>query len=286
MKSFFAVFLIIIGVSSARGQSPEMNHIEVAILGTFHIGETSDFQDAGVDDILTRKRQREVRALVRKLAAFKLDKIFVENTPSAQGLWDKVYAEYQEGKLPTNGQILENEIFQFGIRIAKILNLQRGVFCINYDHSEGEQLYHNEAQKKWADFSKSISASKPGVSQHFRTDGLAKFTFQSMLQKHEQWKSLPLKEHLIQMNKESYLRELQYVNTLSWMDNNAAGIGAEITSREYYRNLKIIQNLISHLRSTDKRILIVYGAAHAKIFKNILESHPVFEVVDIEKILR
>ncbi|MGR3812315.1 DUF5694 domain-containing protein [Jiulongibacter sp. NS-SX5] len=283
---FRVLVIYILSTLLCQAQQSKINHIEVAILGTFHIGESTDYLDAGVDDILSRKRQREVRAMVKKLAAFQPDKIFVENTPAAQRVWDEVYKDYRNKKYPSSPQIVKNEIYQLGIKTAAELDLNRGVYCINYNHSEGEEARGNTIEQYWADFSKEVGRNKPSVGMHLNSVGIAAESFKSVSQKHESWKRFSLKEHLIQMNKEASLRELQYVNTLTWMDNNAENIGAEITTREYYRNFKIIQNLISHLRSTDHKILIIYGAGHAKIFRDILESHPVFEIVEVEKILR
>lgn len=260
------------------------NKIQVAILGTFHLGETSDYRDGGMDSPLSRKRQREIRDIVKKLSEFKPDQIFVENIPESQELWDDVYTNYLKGVMPSNRTILENEIFQIAIRVAALNPGTDGVTCINFEH---DKINANDATlKKWEAFSEELISRRPDYDNFFKQNLLASKVFNEFIAEHESWMKLPLKEHLIKMNEEESLRKLQYFNVLGWMDNNTAGLGAEFTTRDYYRNLKIIQNMYSKLKNTDKRILIIYGAAHAKIFRDILESHPVFEIVDISKILK
>ncbi len=280
MKYPFLIFFLLAGRLCA--QQPGANHIQVAILGTFHLGESDDYRQSEMDSPLSGKRQREVIEVVNKLAAFKPDKIFVENTPEAQGLWNEVFENYMKGRMPVDKSILVNEIFQFGVRTAALNPKSKGVICINYDHEDSRA----ESSVGWRRFEDEILNKKPSYDQLFEKHLLAKGVFDEYMASHKAWKSLSLKQHLLRMNEEPSLRALQYFNTMAWMDNNTNGLGAEFTTREYYRNLKIIQNLYKNLGYTDKRILIIYGAAHAKFFRDILESHPVFEVVHISQILK
>jgi len=49
--------------------------------------------------------------------------------------------------------------------------------------------------------------------------------------------------------------------------------------------VKIVQNLYTHLENSDERILVIFGAAHAQILKDILKSHPVFRIVEVKDVL-
>jgi hypothetical protein len=281
MKHFIYLLFFLSPVLSS-GQSH--NRIDALILGTFHMGESSDYQAGEYDDILTLKRQREVLAVVRKLATYKPDKIFVENTPEAQGFWDNVYQNYAKRILPTDESILKNEIFQLGIRTALMSKNGKGVICINYENELKPKITPDIPS--WNQYMMDINRKKPTYPAFFKANKLASGTFDRYIANHNEWKKLPLKEHLIHMNEEESLRDLHYFNVLAWMDNNENGVGAELSSLEYYRNLKIVQNLYTKLDASDDRILIIYGAAHAQVISDILKSHPVFNVLDVKSVLK
>lgn len=261
------------------------NKIEALVLGTFHFGETPDFRSSNFDDVLKPKRQREIMQVVRKLAAYKPDKIFVENTPEAQAFWDNVYQEYQQRKIPKNASVLKNEIFQIGIRTASLLKIPSGVICINY-MNETQRKTKNEVEKNWREFIIEVNTKKPDFDSFFKSNSLASANFKSYLEEHESWKKLKLRDHLVKMNEEQSLRNLQYFNVLAWMDNNTNGVGAELASMEYFRNLKIVQNLYTKLDNGDNRILIIFGAAHAQILSDVLKSHPVFTLIPVSEVLK
>ncbi|WP_162628099.1 DUF5694 domain-containing protein [Arcticibacterium luteifluviistationis] len=260
------------------------NKIEALVLGTFHFGETPDFRSSNYDDVLKPKRQREIMQVVKKLAAYKPDKIFVENTPEAQAFWNNVYREYHQRILPSSKTVLQNEIFQIGIRTASLLKLPSGVICINYMNDAQKKA--SSVEKKWLDFTEEVNNKKPDFNSFFKSNSLASTNFKNYLEEHESWKNLRLKDHLVKMNEEESLRNLQYFNVLAWMDNNTNGVGAELASMEYFRNLKIVQNLYKKLDNGDDRILIIFGAAHAQILSDILKSHPVFTLVPVSEVLK
>ncbi|MFT7435104.1 MAG: hypothetical protein ACI8UX_000896 [Psychromonas sp.] len=269
----FVVLLMFLEVSV--GYTQGYNCIEVLVLGTFHFGETSDFQEANYDDVLSPKRQREIGEVVNKLALFKPDKIFVENTPEAQLFWDNVFKKYKIGAKLKSPSVLKNEIYQLGIKTARLTGNKNGVICINYTNPTGSE--NSNSNHLWETFSKEVIQNKPEYPTFFKSNRLAASTFDTYLKQHEAWKSLSLREHLIRMNEEESLRNLQYFNVLAWMDNNTNGIGSELTSLEYFRNLKIVQNLYTHLNNSDERILVIFGAAHAQILKDIFKSQPVLK---------
>jgi hypothetical protein len=278
--AYFVVIIFLAGDLS--GQELKPNHIQVAILGMFHMGESSDYRKAEMDSPLTGKRQREIAEVVNKLAAFRPDKIFVENTPDTQEFWNQVFEQYKKGRLPAESSVLVNEIFQIGIKTAALNPRSKGVICINYDFRDSRK----ESLPSWNQFEDEIIGKRPSYDDLLQQNLLTKRVFEKFIADHEAWKSLTIREHLIKMNEESSLRKLQYFNTQAWMDNNSEKLGAEFSTREYYRNLKILQTLYQRLEASDKRILIIYGAAHAKIFRDVMESHPVFEMADITKILK
>lgn len=278
------VFVLIISSLSALGQG--FNKIEVAVLGTFHLGQSSDLVQGDVGDIFTRKRQKELKELRRQLARLRPQKIFVENTPEFQSYWDNVYENYQLGQFPKDRTVRGNEIFQIGIKLAAELKNTNGVHCVNYLFpSEKDIKFENTVEEAFAQYYKDVQRYKPNYDTFFKSNALVKSSVEDFLSKNKKWIKLPIHQHLYEMNKEENLRQLHYFNVLAWMDNNTKNMGADFTSLEYYRNLQIVQNVYKNLSPFDKRILIVIGAAHAQILTDMLESHPAFKVVPIGLVL-
>ena len=88
------------------------------------------------------------------------------------------------------------------------------------------------------------------------------------------------------MNRPENLDIIHYLNVTLWLDQDPNGIGAELTTREYYRNVKIVQNVLHQLNPYDKKVLILIGAAHVKSLQDILRAHPLLEVIASEEFLK
>ncbi len=68
------------------------------------------------------------------------------------------------------------------------------------------------------------------------------------------------------------------------MDTNTRGFGAEFTAKEYYRNTKILQNILSSVSPFDRKLLVIIGGGHVQVLKDMLKTHPYFEVVDVKEL--
>ncbi|MCP9747972.1 DUF5694 domain-containing protein [Lacihabitans sp. CS3-21] len=287
MKSIFGFFVFFFSIQISLGQ--QQNRIQVAVLGTFHFGESSDYASISRKDIMSRKSLKEINKLVSDLATFYPNKIFVENTPDTQGLWDGVYADYRKGLEPKNPSILVNEVFQIGIKLAKQINDPFGVICVNYTHPEqngGLKQAKTGLDTIYTVYSNMLQNRKPEIGRFFQENPLADKEFKSYLKKNDEWSKLSLEKHLLAMNEASSINSLHYLNITAWMDQNPNGIGAELTAKEYLRNAKILQNVLHKLNPYDKRVLIIIGAAHVKPLKDMIEAHPLLEFVPIQQILK
>ena len=263
--------------------------IKIAILGTFHFGETSDYANIPIPDIFSRKKQRELDQIVNDLAGFYPNKIFVENTPDTQIIWDKVYGEYRSGFEPTDLNIKKSEIFQIGIKLAKKLNDPFGVICVNYQHPEQSGGFKNSKSRLdsiYALYSGTLQAYKPNLNLFFEQNPVASGELHRFIKNNEKWSKESLKSQLLQMNEKETVNSLHYLNVTAWMDQNPNGIGAELTAKEYFRNAKIMQNILHKINPFDKHILIIIGAAHVKPLQDMIEAHPLLELVPISEILK
>ena len=62
--------------------------------------------------------------------------------------------------------------------------------------------------------------------------------------------------------------------------------GATMVARWYERNLKIASNILRVIDSPSDRVLVVIGAAHAPILRELLERVPGVNVIPAASILR
>ncbi len=264
----------------------QFRKIEVVVLGTFHFGESNDYQSGKLEDLLSNKRQKEIAEVVRKLAKFNPDKIFVENTPEVQDYWDQVFANYKNGLEP-NETTASNEIFQLGIKLARFTKNSNGVRCVNYDFPEFEvsDKQNLKPEQLFNAYSHYLKSKTPDHWEFLLTNPLTKDIFTRYMSKNDSWKKLTLREHLLKMNEPSNLQELAYLNVLSYMDRNTNGVGAEISSKLYYRNLQILQNIYLNMSLKDNRMLLIIGAGHAQILKDMMKNHPLFKVIEVADVL-
>ena len=64
-------------------------------------------------------------------------------------------------------------------------------------------------------------------------------------------------------------------------------VGEKFTSVWYDRNLKIFTNILRQIDiKKDKTIVILFGAGHTAVLRQFFENHPLFEIVELDKVLK
>lgn len=284
MKIFISSFYLFFSIS-ILGFSQEKAKIKIAILGTVHFGKSNDYIKVDFLDITSRKKQRELNKLLNQLALYNPTKIYVENTPNTQSFWDEIFRNYKKGLEPTNQEIINNEVYQIGIKLADKINNQFGVICINYQENEEMAFKNQEVDEAYKNYTSVLNKNKPDPGQFLEQNALANAVLQNIIDKNIAWWNLPLLDFYKNINHEKMLNDLHYVNVTAYMDQNPKGIGAELVAKEYYRNARIVQNIFKNLNPFDNQVLILIGAAHVKTLTEMLKVHPLLEVVDINKVL-
>lgn len=127
---------------------------------------------------------------------------------------------------------------------------------------------------------------RPSYDAYFKQNPSVNRSFNECLSNYESWKKLSIKEHLLKLNSEQSISTLHYFNITGWMVTNTNGYGAEFTAKEYFRNTKIMQNILSSVCPYDRKLLIIIGGGHVQILRDMLKSHPYFEIVDIREVLK
>jgi hypothetical protein len=260
---------------------------EVLLLGVFHFaGEQVDASTAPASlrvDMLSPERQKQIGQLVKSLAAFKPTKIAIEVEPRQQKYYDSLYHEYAAGhvytgKTRTGKQLLPaDEIIQLAFRLARLMNLQT-LYPINaqpfrFKLSQADSVLTYEKYKDQTDTSFAYWDKQYDVETAHH-DSLAFF--------------LPLNEYLQYLNSPGkQARTIGRWLITTKRGTNAEPIGADgFITRYFNRNVRIYSNVQRIVTSKNDRILIIYGATHMYMLKQLFDASPEFKLVDIMQYLK
>ncbi|MDQ2746978.1 MAG: DUF5694 domain-containing protein [Acidobacteriota bacterium] len=291
-KNITVLFLIvfsIVGISAQKKAEIPDKKIKIVLLGTFHFGATNDKNKTGFDDEFSPKRQAEISCIFEQLAKYNPDKIFVEQEPSEQAKWDKIYADYKNGIEPT-GNDLKNEIFQIGVKTAKAANNPNGVTCVDYQiptkTEEALKTAETDVERAYINLVNAIdNAPEPKNTNE-------KFLFLPFRTSKDfkQYKlaETNLLDYYLWMNSPEYIARNHYNNDnylglAIGQKNNY--VGAEYVGLWYNRNLKILTNILRTASLEDNRYLLIIGSAHVKVLRDFFAGNPYFEIVEVEDVL-
>jgi hypothetical protein len=235
---------------------------QAMLLGVYHFASNNDMMKSKKDDVMSEKRQKEIKDLVNKLKAFNPDKIFVEWKQKQRGRYmDSTYALYLEGKF----ELQANEVYQIGYRLGKMLGHKK-LYCMD---AEGNFLYDSlvSAAKKGGQTAM-FEADMAGMRKEFMEFDSLKF-------------NRTISENFIIMNSVSK-RDLwrgNFVSIAPYLGVPGEYAGAEFLSEWYKRNIKMYSNIIRIVEPRDKKILIVVGAGHKPIINQMFEMNVDWKLV-------
>jgi len=218
------------------------------------------------DDVLSPKRQREIDELATRIASFRPTKVAVEIPFGRDSMSNAFYRRYLQGTHTPD----RTEMQQLGFRVAKTASLQR-IYGVDYNldvNLAGVMIWAlTHGQADLASAAQSISAALVAEAD-------------SMM------KHATVTEIVATLNSARadsahgiYLAALRVGADTSYP-------GATVAARWYERNLKIASNILRIIDSPTDRVLVVIGAAHAPILRELLERVPGVNVVPAASVLR
>lgn len=248
--------------------------IEALLVGSPH---WSNYQQEGLDvvqtreiDVLSARYQRELETIAEKIRDFKPDKIFIEDIPAQQQVVDSLYAEYKKGRY---GKMIRSESVQLGFRAAKKLGHPR-LYCVDY-------------RDVWFEFDSIIAATQKANQQDLITGIMEEV--QNLQGSYNQLiaKEPSIKEVLLFLNSEQSLKRNLgfYLNTINQAGGADDFAGAYLTSEWYRRNLYIYSMIQKAIEPQDQKIMILMGAGHIAVLKELMEYDSRWELVDPGQIL-
>lgn len=225
----------------------------VLVLATSHLANRGhDIFNAQWDDVLTEKRQREIRQFVKLLKRFKPTKIAVE-APFGTVDLDEQYSRYAHDEL----QLARDEFHQIGFRLAKESNHQKiydvnagGIFDIErvlaFAAANNQQGIINRVNKVFEEHTAELNTL---IQTQTVTEIYSVLNGQQRINR----------EHQAYMMMARIGKDKEYP-------------GVDLLADWYKRNLKIFANITRVTETKDDRILVIFGAGHAKLLQQFIED--------------
>lgn len=265
-----AANLLASSINSIRQTSCGDNTAKILILGTYHFDNPGlDTVKSQADNVLSARRQKEIAELNEKLARFKPTKIAIESQYGSTK-WTDLYAAFLAGKY----ELGRNEIEQIGFRLAKQFN-HPTVYPIDYQMSmSGYRPDEIERPKP-----------KPAAAETKKSEPK---TEKPLSEEDKLLRSSTVAEYLRHLNtEEKYLDDKWYMELLlPKKDSVALYDGADLLTNWYKRNFRMFANINRITEFPNDRILLVVGAGHLKILKELAAGSPQFCLANTQDFLR
>lgn len=246
------------------------------LLGVFH------FVDHGLDtykpkfrlDIASPERQREIEALVERLALFHPTRVAVEAEPQYQARLDSLYRAYLNGSF----QLGTDEIHQLGFRLARRAGLTR-VWAV--DAASREYMTASEASAKI----QALGLNVDSLTQRIDNDAWT-LRFRRLYMQDDSLKTVrPLARHLLYLNDPERVRvgHGAYLVGSFKFGVEADYLGPDDATSWYNRNLRMFSNLQHITSGSDDRILLIVGAGHLPILRFLALSSPEYRLREVSE---
>lgn len=249
-------------------QAFQFKKADVLLLGTWHMGETSDATRSSYDASLPERR-REITELAAQLAReFKPTKILVEVTPERQQRMDSLFQNYL--KNPEELSTYGGEVGLLAFQIAR----WSGASLHAIDHKMG---YDYNRIMQLAD------STKNQVVRNYYGQ------LMPVLGKAQQLETTATTKQLYRFsNTPEYISFLKNVNSdlFTYVNTEGNFEGADVAADFYKRNLRIYANINRIEITPEDRVLILNGGAHVAFFHEFMKSSPKYVVVDAQEFLK
>lgn len=248
----------------AAGQTSEKPVL--LIVGVPHFGNPNrDIVNTRVGDVTTPERQREIEAIVERLAAFRPTHVAVEWSADAQAQLDRRYDDYRGGRY----QLGSSETDQIGLRLAARVGLDR-VDAVDWLKAPPGQDADYDFPT-WAEAHGQGPAWRAQVQQQ---QAEADATARLMV-------GTPVSSWIRRLNTPQARREMQRrYYAIARIGDNASNPGANWVGAWYARNLYILNNLTALAKRPQDRVVVIYGAGHGFLLDQQAREAGVFDVAN------
>ncbi|UFH57506.1 DUF5694 domain-containing protein [Spirosoma sp. KNUC1025] len=267
-RSIYPLITLGLALLSSTITKSQPKPVEVLLLGTFH------FENPGLDvakfenaNILSTKRQQEVKQVVNQLIAYKPDKIYIEAEPAQQAQWDSLFRLYQQGKFALKA----NEIYQLAFPLAKTLGHPH-LYAADYRQADFpyDSLIKVLTASGQQEMQQTIQTKIVQVEQAFNAN-LSKYTIGEMLKLDNTPKS-----------RKDNLAFYLYCLGAGKLSNH---VGAYLASEWWRRNMVIYANILKQLTGNEKRIVVLFGSSHTAVLAELMKYNSALRLTDVGEVL-
>ncbi len=244
----------------ARPARQAKKKAQVMILGLYHMDNPNqDYVKTNVDDHLSQKRQEQIAEVAALLAKFKPTKIVLEAVEGVTSI-HRSYESYLKGEYTLKA----DERDQLGLRLAKQLGHKR-VYAA--DH------------KLDMDFGGVIQAAQQSGNRAFLEQ------FQVVMGEIEAFEkrkaTMTVRDILVEMNSpENNAKAHDLYIQMARVRNGDKFVGADVLAGWYQRNFRIFSNFAPVIESVEDRVLVIFGAGHAPILRELIQSSPDLQLIE------
>ena len=266
---------VIINIAAQAGNvdADAASRPSLLVVGSYHMANPGlDRARSEVDDVLSPKRQAEIMRVVEMLGEFRPTKIAIECAVADQPKIDAAFQKYLSGE----AELKRGEEQQIGFRLAKKAGLKT-LYCIDWnDYPPGDFSEYDYHQ-----FAETDPELKTFSDERMRRLQAA------VSERDKIFKGLSVPEQLRYLNRpenldRSHRSYFEYVR----IGRGQRYIGANYLSHWYGRNMKILANLIRITDAPRDRILVIYGAGHAKLLNQFAGESGFYRVESPLKYLK
>ena len=263
--------------SKVTPRFPDDRNSSVMVLGTFHFASLAQHEvKIEPDDVMSPKRQQEIRALVEALKTYAPTMIALEAPAEFDENFNAFYTQYLDGswdssQSPGLQRLERSELFQIGFRLAKALSHERVYAIDEMTNRPLEQMENFAKSNGYEDFlayqQRMFRDMEIEEEENFRT----KTVGQLILEKSSE-------EHAAESNS-GYVEDVRF-------GNRTEQPGVDVLVEWIRRDVLIFQNLYNITKGKiGERILIIYGADHVYRLRELVESSPDFHLIEPSEFL-
>ncbi len=240
---------------------------QVFLVGCFHFeyynNDAYKVEEGNQINILSEKKQQELKELLDYIAIFKPNKIMIEALPQWNAM--KKYKQFQYGKMAFS----KDERVQIGFKLAKRFNL--------------DTLYSIDASSVADD----LTSNKDSLTIRPYFMEMAKdykFTANDNYNKYSDYSTklstqIPLLDYFKYLNSQKALQR-DYGAYLLGDFKLGTYRGADVLAVDWYdRNLRIFRNIQRATTSPKDRILVLFGSGHIAILDQLFKATPEYNYI-------
>lgn len=235
-------------------------------LGSYHMDNPGrDVHNTKADDVLAEKRQREIAEVVRLVERYRPTRIMIETNAARQERVDGEFAASCHGDRPLDGDERE----QLGYRIACNLGLD-GVVAVDWNDlgpiADENSVNYLAAIERAGQQEERARHMQIGKANNARS--------QQILDNGS------VRDMLLHLNSPQWLADNAHAYFRIGLYGTAADpAGANWMMLWFGRNQQIFNNIVRHTEPGD-RVLVIYGAGHGNLLRQLARDSGFYRVHD------